>query len=54
MKKKLLGILNKITPEKFRLLLEQIFELIRESASEERLKIAIDIIFDKVMFDFYF
>ena len=55
MKKKLLGILNKITPEKFRILLEQIFNLIQEPYIEmERLKTAIDVIFDKVLFDFFF
>lgn len=49
MKKKLLGILNKITPEKFRILLEQIFNLVRDPVDVERLRTAIDVIFDKVL-----
>ena len=44
--KKVRSILNKLTPQKFQTLMQQILEL--EINTEERLKGTIDLIFEKV------
>ncbi len=45
---KLRSILNKVTPQKFRVLMEQIFELMREVTTVEKLKGIVNLIFEKV------
>jgi len=45
---KLRSILNKVTPQKFRVLMEEILELMKEVKTVERLKAIVHLIFEKV------